>query len=381
MLPYIITFAVSLTLIWLSQITKKKNKIISGILLVLGLVVPCLLAALRDEKIGTDTLVYQKPFFSLAKHYPKFFSSPGFVEYIDVISTHDYLYYFLTWLCARITSHVGIVYFINELLIILPLYVALEINKKDDKDVLLGMLIFYFLWYDLSLNMIRQGIAVSFSLLAIVLYEKKNYKQSIMTLTIASLFHNSALIVFPILALYNFIRGNDKTRKKTAIIIAIVLLFAVVSFNLKGILSCLSNIIGTFAGFGRYVDYVNKYSSGGFKWKQLTMWVIYLIIYLFSAKNMKKHTNNYYFYLTILVISLFGFYTETVIQYTHRFFIYFGYPFLYLIVPKMPYCFKEKWKKILMLLFIILISISFWVSSSAIGNGNKTMPYKFSVRN
>ena len=71
-----------------------------------GLLVPCLLAALRAENIGTDVLVYMKPLFLLTDSYS------GFWDYYKGIHAGwgtEWAYAFLTYAVKRLTDRKSVV--------------------------------------------------------------------------------------------------------------------------------------------------------------------------------------------------------------------------------------------------------------------------------
>lgn len=81
MTPYIVTFTLSLSSFCIGSLfDKQKMKNAGKIFWIIGIILPCLLAAMRDDSVGIDTLVYQKPFFLIARNYRD--SLWGYIDYI-----------------------------------------------------------------------------------------------------------------------------------------------------------------------------------------------------------------------------------------------------------------------------------------------------------
>ena len=68
---YIVTFLISCSLLYIGE-KYQKNKLLSYTFIVLGLLLPCTLAGLRNETIGTDVQVYVRPMFEAAINTDKF---------------------------------------------------------------------------------------------------------------------------------------------------------------------------------------------------------------------------------------------------------------------------------------------------------------------
>ena len=87
-----------LTIIFLFLSIKIKNKIISYIFLSLSIFLPCFLAALRGDSVGTDVLVYLKPNFQQVKNYSTILNMLSVVK-------EEYLYWIVTWICSNIFNN------------------------------------------------------------------------------------------------------------------------------------------------------------------------------------------------------------------------------------------------------------------------------------
>lgn len=78
----------------------------------------------------------------------------------------------------------------------------------------LVMLLYYFSMYNVSLNIMRQTIAVSFVTLAVTYLFDKQYKPYFVLMVIAFAMHSSAILGFGIFPMYLFYKINLAQVKK-----------------------------------------------------------------------------------------------------------------------------------------------------------------------
>ena len=69
---YIIIFAVSSLFLWLSE--KSKSRYTRKIFAFIAILLPCILAGMRADTIGTDVKVYVEPIYDAAKQSKNFSS-------------------------------------------------------------------------------------------------------------------------------------------------------------------------------------------------------------------------------------------------------------------------------------------------------------------
>ena len=202
---YLICFMISCLLLKIAE--KSPQKLIYKILVGIALIIPCLLAGLRADTIGTDVKVYVEPMFELAC------SSQSFSDYLDMrwIASWTYKYVkdieigftVLVYCIAKIFGNLNVLLTCIEILIIIPFYKGISYFKKEI-SVWLCMLTFYLINYNVTLNMMRQWIAMAFLLYGFrYIIEKKPLKFIIINL-LAMTFHKSAIfgLLFYLIFLY-----------------------------------------------------------------------------------------------------------------------------------------------------------------------------------
>ena len=159
---YILFFLISCLFFWLSE--KCKNRIARNLLAIIAILIPCILAGLRSDTIGTDVKVYVEPMYNAAKE------SHNLTDYMNqrwfVIWRYMYVnkfeigFSFMIYFIQKFGGSLSIVLFFIQLLIIAPIYIGLKkINKPY--PICFCMLVFFLLFYNTSLNMMRQWIAMA----------------------------------------------------------------------------------------------------------------------------------------------------------------------------------------------------------------------------
>ncbi|SFX42597.1 EpsG family protein [Olsenella sp. kh2p3] len=180
----------------LAYCADKTKGALNVILTVAALFVPCFFAGVRDETVGTDVLTYGIWTFNAAE-------AQGFTEFM-----HSYAaisapgFNLLSWIMGRTGSfelYLGSI----QALTVCPLY--LYVRRRYRKSTWSAMAIYMLLLFPISLNAMKQMIAVSFCLTAYELIERKKFaKFTIYILIIALLFHQTAvvfLVAYPIIRL------------------------------------------------------------------------------------------------------------------------------------------------------------------------------------
>ncbi len=371
---YLITFFSTLLFISIAlkfRFTSKKTFIIFSIM---GLIIPCILAGLRDYTIGTDVKVYVEPLYRVSKHFD------NFKAYINGTGSdvHDYGYLFITFISGKIWKDISLLFFICEFLTIVPIYKALLNFSKSKTVIVVGLFIFFMTLYNLSLNMVRQSISISFSLLSYSYFVKKNYKFSIINFIIAFLFHKSCIMLIPILALYNFFKKYKPLSKKlVGVKLLIVFLVTIVVVFLPSLLKIFINLkILDSEHFGKIIE---KFSQMDINYIRTTWYFIFFIIVYLNRKQLKNKIENYDFYTFLSFISIFILQLGAVIRYSERIGYYYLYIVLFFAIPIS--CDSEKkqetYKTSKSCLIVITIFFIYWVYWSIYIKSNQTYPYIF----
>ena len=200
MIIYILSFGFSALLLFLADNEHLKEKAkrdltnsTSVILVLLALIIPCLLAGVRDVGIGTDTKGYGIWLFELAhdsNDLASFMESALFDK-----RRMEPLFALEAYFSAVLMPNSTFLYFaLVQASILVPVYFGIRI-LSNRCSTWYPMLIFYFVFYPFSLNAMRQMIAAAFLFLGFALLIKKKKQVAWWLLFLTAIgFHRTALI-------------------------------------------------------------------------------------------------------------------------------------------------------------------------------------------
>ena len=223
--------------------------------------------------------------------------------------------------------------------------------------------------YCISLNLMRQSIAISICILSYHFFDNKKYKKSIILLIMAFMFHKTALI-FIIILFINYII-KSKIKNKIIIISMIILLGLFATIFMDKIVSITS-----------YSEYLNQSNlmrdfSVGSILKKL-FWVALGGFCILSINKQSKIDNkNFIIALIISIISLMLTITSFKIPGTGRLGYYFNDISYFLIIYEISNTFKQR-KFVLIVLITLLFGL--WWNMTAVKNDSSNVyPYKTSI--
>lgn len=366
---YLVIFAVSLFLIFIGL--KVNNKIAGKILVFLGLLVPCIVAGLRNYTVGTDTGGYILKLYNMAG------TSISFDDFKNVAANiyncKDMIYLFITYIFGHNGISFQLLLFLFEILIIFPIYFAIKKIRKNNADLILGMAIFYLTIFNLSMNMIRQAIAISFVLYSFSVFAKrKNWKSIVLSLLayiVAIEFHDTALYIFPIFIFYFLLNSKKmKEKDKTVFVgVTIVISAAFVVFY-KPILT----FIGNIGIYPKALWYLNRYNSFDIDYTRTLLNIVIAFIIFYKREFFNKNEINYKFGLLVAVLNVIINFLGTFITYSDRIAYYLFY---ILIANYLAVLTKENTKSKYLAVGILAIFLVYWIIVILVNNGSQTLPY------
>lgn len=374
MLIYIFVFIISSLLLLLSE--KMNNKVLRRTLIVVAIVIPSLLAGMRASSIGTDVKVYGKGFYLLAA---KFDSMVQLMKYLTITGlSSDIGFHILNFVLTRLfpSYHVGL--FVYEALTLTFFYLGLaRIKKHNNIPIYWQMLVLYFTIYNLSLNIMRQMIAVSLVFFAFSYLIERKYKSYILLSIIASFIHSSAIISFAILVIF-IILNDERNEKRKIKIFQTAFLFVIIFV----ILLSLKYIVSILVQYGIVrQNYLNYFPGGKLSAKgslsifDLMIPVTFLAINILFYKRNTKLIKNNDVYFSISILNL-------LISTTIVFSPYFGRIGYYFVPIFIHYQFLngfnfKKNSRIIWYLFILSMYVLIWFFTIIVFNYGETVPYLF----
>ena len=379
LIVYLLCFAFSTALI---AIAEKKSKKQFLLLSAFALLIPCLIAGLRAETVGTDVRVYVKPMVQSA------ISAAGFRDYFAdfwfekwrnlFVADYELGFSLVVYAVARVTRWLPAVLFVIQALTVVPFYAALARTRRY-APLWLGMLVFYCFCYNTSLNLMRQWIAMAFLLLAFrMLLEKRPILVTVFSLA-AVLFHYSAVILVPIYLVFGYIalHRNVKLQIKkfrisgyTIALCTLTLVAVLVLMNLDAILKLMSSL-----GLDRFSNYL----VGGqlqLMPKQIVLRLPLLIIFLVNWKFFRKSGAVASFYLAMVLLDMVASQLISVDMYSFRIGAYFSL-FSVLAIPTMYSTLESKPRKILTAVCLVAYLLAYWYYTFVVQGRHETIPYHF----
>lgn len=377
---YLLIFSVSLFFIFIGL--KQSNKKIGNLCIFIGLIIPCIFAGIRNINVGTDTKGYVFNVYNLAtesQSFSTFLSSAARLCYVK-----DFMYLLVSYVIGHNNLSFQLLLFFYQCLIIFPVYFSLKINKRKNEDIIFGMAIFFLAFYNLSLNMVRQSIAISFILLSFSLFTKESSKKSkglsLLFFLLAIGFHDTALVALPIY-IYYFICNHRKIteKQKTIFSITIVIIFLLAVIFHRQILL----FIGNSGIYPKAINYLKLHSkfdidiSGSIINLSLIIWIIS------GKKYLKEQNSNYKFALFLSLINFILFSLSAFITYSQRIAYYSYFIIISNYISILSYeknsdntiYSKKDLSNKLKPALIFLLFLTYWFIVIVINNSNETLPY------
>lgn len=275
---YVLMFGTSSFLFYLGDKTKERGRLLFHFL---GVLLPVLMAALRDERIGNDILGYVKPMFLQAGRSDSL--ADYFIGLASRLNTRDLEYGFsiIGYIATKTTGSLQGVFGIYEAIMIIPIYLAIRkynenITAKYNVPQIkmwMGMFCYYTMFYNMSLTMVRQSLACSLLVYCMICFMSGYKIRAFLILASAISFHSTAAVGIVIILLFLCIESEWKCIRR--LIIPLGILFAVAGGQMYWIvMKLLSKIIPIPA---RYLTFEYMWNQGN----GLNIAFIYLIFCAF----------------------------------------------------------------------------------------------------
>lgn len=327
-----------------------------------------LLAATRDETIGVDVFVYQKPIFLIAKRnqsiikymqnpYIKYFE-PAYVILAYAASQFGEIFWFFLFAQALIIAFVFLTiwHFRN----LVPAYLSLAC--------------FLFVYYLHGYNITRQSIAMAIVLYAVVLADQNKYILMCLMELLAIGFHTSAIVGVGIIFLYFAGKGQFK-KVYTAFIILGVL---TISLFFRQIFIWIVNIVPFLPQ--RYIGKIYLYLEGGTDFTASRFFYVsstIIILLCIAGSKLKEHVRNYDFLLYMMVLAFCGIVIGSQATFAYRVFIYPEMFSIFVIPQALLLVSTQKGNRLIGKIILYAVLVIFFIFSYMIKNYGAVYPYIF----
>lgn len=340
----------------------------------LSVLCPSLLAGLRDQGVGYDTYVYSD--VAISEVYAS--RNDSIFAFISTLFDGDYtfepLFIFLNYLGLSFSDSVTSVFLVCSLFIVGMAFKAMY-DYRDKASLPLMMLVFLFLYFNISLNIMRQTIALVIALNVFIALEKKQWVWACVLMALLFGAHSTAFVFLLFFFLY-YVYKFDKTQK-----IVLLVLFSILGgFTLFDILIELFinlNILPTkfvayMASQGETAVFKTALLYGWLSWAM--MMYSYRLILETDKRELTFITNVKLLANVLLLASMLNVWVFRMSYYMAIFDVLFVPRVIRLVVEGD----NERRGRILGLVLILLI-VFYWYWSIIHNNENETYPYKSAI--
>lgn len=366
-MQYISCFIVSLIFmhIAVNKYSKEKKKSFYLYSLI-ALLIPSILAGARATTVGTDTMVYTIPVFDFISEY-----GHNIIERVHSMGV-EYGYIFFTYIIVLFTKNHHVLLFAIQMTIITLIYSTAIYHYKTKKvSPVMYMMVYFFTFYNVTLNLSRQAIAIAIIIFASRFLENKKYAIFAVFTMIATLFHTTAIFALTLIVINILLERKDKAIYKVFLVFA---LLVIVVFS--------KNFIELGINYGllpaKYNNYLTKYlkSSMSLDITNTIFKVGIIAIFLWGRKRLvtERKENDLYGFLLIIDVILMqiGIY----MSYADRIAFYFGYMSFFVILPQFMKLIKDdKTNRRIGFLAYNLVLITYWYLVFVHNGVGETYPY------
>ena len=236
------------------------------------------------------------------------------------------------------------------------------------------MLTFYLMFYNNTLNMMRQWMAMSLLLFGFSYLINNERRKYFIVVICGCLFHMSAVMGVIIYFVFTYVkkRGtqNHTSGTKSQLRFGIVLFISLIFIGLAGNIGTIMYAIG----LGRFAVYLD----GDFSLlpNQFLIRLPMLVIFAWSWKHLKKQSMYSYYYLAMMWMDLVLSQLISINSFAIRI-PYFFSEFFLIINPTIAASVKSKEKRILIVCLTTTYLIIYWLFFYVYKGSNETVPYMF----
>lgn len=347
----------------------KNNRRIGMAILFWVILVFSIVAGIRDYNVGTDISYYVLPVFNSAK-------INDFQMYWNLNSKMiEPLYLLLTYFVSLISDNVhllmGILSFLVTLFVVLRM-----IDYKESKKMWMGIFVYNFIFFPISLNLMRQSVAMSilFYSTRYIFSKEMNVRKFIVGTIFSMGFHFTGAIGFFLLILQVYFKKNYQKKEIISMEIVMKTIFIIAAMIVCVFLfDRIIDIIVPLSSFTQ--KYSSYYVSGGTRidFNPLLIRLPFIIIIFLNRKDFyKKQPENYLLFMLMICDAL----TSLLRSYStalYRISIYFAY-YKMLAIPNFISACKAN-KRLFWSVVLCVLLYSIWVYQIIIQGNEQVYPY------
>lgn len=207
---YIACYALSVLFAYLAYKEGKGRKFV--LFSVISILIPVLIAGLRDYSIGIDTMNY----YEMERYWGMASEADSFGDYLAFYVPKGYGELFFAFVVGLVgqTGSFTLLLFVIHAWIMICVYIG-AYRLREHVRPWLVLLLFYLAFFSHSLNVMRQYMALSLVFAFLADLPQKKYLRFVLAVDIATLFHASGLLSFGLLLVHWLLYGDfGKIRKE-----------------------------------------------------------------------------------------------------------------------------------------------------------------------
>lgn len=340
----------------------------------LAVIPPILIAGLRDSTVGFDVELYVLLVFNDIVS-----NGHNLIDFINLYSDLEIGYLFLNYVIAQVTDLSFVLLLCIHILIIIPLYVTAMKLRMYFPPVLF-MFIFYMIFFQETLSIVRQSIALSLSIFAITLFWEKKYVYYVVCMFIAFLFHQTAVIALSFPMIYYFI-DRFSIKQNSIVLIGVILVVALFFLNIDNILIWMIESGYVDMKFLKYTSADDTFTpvlgAANFVVKIVTIAYFIYVMVLYKPDTILK------FFLVVAVLDMLFSLCALIVQPLDRISLYYrlmtciSIPYIIYHYPIIYSDDETPYARPIEGLFCVLLFV-FWFYVYMLGNYDDTADYQMS---
>lgn len=249
------TLIYSIATLIFSKAEASKLRSQKKMLIIFGVLFLTVTATMRNINVGTDTAD------TISKYFTNLYSRTTSFNSLSTVIQSDIIYIMIAKILHFLRLGERTFLFIMEALCLTPIALC-AYYRKDKAPIQVTMAIFLIMFYQISFNWMRQSVSSAFLLLALVLFQDRRIKSSILVALLSILFHTSAVIGISLFAfIYIFMRIKNRIKSKnlrTLFVVIFMVIFLSLVLNWQTFFT-LGVAHGIFPQ--RYLGYIRVFSG------------------------------------------------------------------------------------------------------------------------
>lgn len=364
MLAYIICFIITTLIIALSENNFKRNRKKTATFLgISAVVILSVFAGIRDYSVGTDINFYILPGYREARNFLD--------NYFNLLKYDAYqleaTFLFFEYVSAKVFHSPHFVMFVISLITNSFAYAGMK-NQHNYINIPLSWLAYCLIFFNISLNLMRQSISVAIVFYMFSLKDKLNWKKAFFLTLIATLFHISGIFGFLLYFIYLLISRKNNIPNTRFWAFLIFLSLPLIMPYAANIMKNMGLLTGKFLVF---VGNQGKPAVGNIIFRSIGFLSFFLFFLRTRKKNENTNTDSFLLYVGIMNILL--------LLNNNLLFIRIGKYFEIFEVIYFPLGIKiysqKKGQRLVIYILLVVLLVFYWYYLFIVLNTGSTYPY------